>query len=98
MTKETSNEESTGEKKLTLEQQKKQRDTVIQYYKNQQSILKEQLEYEKLLAEIEMHRAKRMEMIIRQAQMSAPPEPEEDSHQNPPPAPESPKERKLKTV
>jgi hypothetical protein len=88
---------------LTQEQLTAQRKKVVQYYKNQVEVLKVQSEYEGLLAEIEMHRAKRMEMIIRQAQMSAGPqeeqeesEPEQEQPTQPEEPVQSPKERKLK--
>jgi len=88
---------------LTQEQLTAQRKKVVQYYRNQVEVLKVQSEYEGLLAEIEMHRAKRMEMIIRQAQMSAGPqeeqeesEPEQEQPTQPEEPVQSPKERKLK--
>lgn len=86
---------------LTPEQLEAQRKKVISYYKNQTEVLQAQCEYEKLLAEIETLRAKRMEMMIRQAQMSAGPqeEPEEEpnlDNQKVETTTEAPKERKLK--
>jgi len=81
MTEETPQPE---EKKLTPEELKKRRDEISKHYKDQISVLTLQLDYENLLANIEQARAKRLEMIIRQAQMQAPPEaepqeePEED--------------------
>jgi len=88
---------------LTPEQLSAQRKKVVEYYTNQVEILKVQSEYERLLAEIEMHRAKRMEMIIRQAQMAAGPqdeqeesEPEQEQSTQPEEPAQSPKERKLK--
>jgi hypothetical protein len=59
---------------LTPEQLKKRREDITKNYKDQIAVLTHQLEYENLLANIEQARAKRMEMVIRQAQMSAPPE------------------------
>lgn len=93
------------QEKLTPEQIEANRIRVINYYKNQIEVLTIQCEYEKLLAEMESHRAKRMEMIIRQAQMSAGPGEEQDNEQelsNEQHAPqdevaEEKKERKLKS-
>lgn len=67
---------SEEKKELTPEQIEANRIRVLNYYRTQAEVLTAQCEYEKLLAEIETHRAKRMEMIIRQAQMSAGPEDE----------------------
>jgi hypothetical protein len=61
---------------LSPEQLKANRDKVINYYKNQIEVLEYQARHESLLADIESSRAKRMEMIIRQAQMKAGPESE----------------------
>jgi hypothetical protein len=85
--------------KLSPEQLEQNRKKVLDYYKKQVEVIKYQAEYEGYLADIEQSRARRMEMIIRQAQMSAGPqdEPEENEPRDPAPAPE-PKERKLKTV
>jgi hypothetical protein len=69
------------QEKLTPEQIEANRIRVINYYKNQIEVLTIQCEYEKLLAEMESHRAKRMEMIIRQAQMSAGPGEEQENEQ-----------------
>jgi hypothetical protein len=59
--------------KLTPEQIEDNRKKVIQYYKKQTEVLEWQAKYEGFLADIEIARAKRMEMIIRQAQMAAGP-------------------------
>jgi hypothetical protein len=88
---------------LTPEQLKKRRDDLVNYYKNQTLVLEAQLKYENVMADIEEARVKRMTMIMRQAQMAAPPqeEEEEDDSLTPDPTPEpeatQPKERKLKT-
>jgi hypothetical protein len=88
---------------LTPEQLTAQRLKVINYYTAQIDVLKVQAEYEKLLAEIEESRAKRMSMIISQARMSQGPADEEQEQEQDPEteakAPEEvqvPKERKLK--
>ena len=87
---EETNTEATVEKKLTPEQQESNRKKALEFYKKQTELLTDQAEYEKLMADIEQSRAKRMEMIIRQAQMANPPEePEEQEGEK--------KERKLKT-
>lgn len=75
------------------------------YYNDQSVVLKAQLEYESLLADIEEARAKRMTMTIRMAQMMAgPPKDKEQGPVPPPPSPVNPEEnseerpvRKLKT-
>ena len=67
-------EEKVEQEKLSPEQLEENRKKVIEYYKKQAEVLELQARHEGLLAEIEIHRAKRMEMIIRQAQMSAGPE------------------------
>lgn len=59
---------------LTPEQIEENRKKVIQYYKKQIEVLEFQAKYEELMASIEISRANRLEMIIRQAQMTAPPE------------------------
>lgn len=90
---------------LTPEQLTAQRLKVINYYTAQIDVLKVQAEYEKLLAEIEESRAKRMSMIISQARMSQGPadeEQEQEQEQTPeteakaPEEVQTPKERKLK--
>lgn len=67
-------EETKEEKKLSPEELEANRKRVIEYYNKQNELLEKQARYEGYLAEIEMHRAKRLEMIIRQAQMTAGPE------------------------
>jgi uncharacterized membrane-anchored protein YhcB (DUF1043 family) len=93
-------EEKQESKPMTQEELTAQRKNVIKHYNNQIEVLKIQSQYEQLLAEIEMHRAKRMEMIIRQAQMAAGPQQEEPETDPEPeqeePLQEAPKERKLK--
>jgi hypothetical protein len=65
---------SEEKKELTPEQIEDNRKKVIAYYKKQAEVLEYQAKYETLLADIETSRARRMEMIIRQAQMAAGPE------------------------
>lgn len=87
MAKETNTEPQA--EKLTSEQLEANRIKALNFYKLQTELLTAQAEYEKLMADIEQSRAKRMEMIIRQAQMANPPEQGEE--------PEETKERKLKS-
>lgn len=86
MAKETNTEPQA--EKLTSEQLEANRIKALNFYKLQTELLTAQAEYEKLMADIEQSRARRMEMIIRQAQMANPPEEGEK--------PEEIKERKLK--
>ena len=92
------------QEKLTPEQIEDNRKKVIQYYKKQAEVLEFQAKYENLLADIETARAKRMEMIIRQAQVAAGQQeeaPEQSNEQDSPAQDEAPveerKERKLKS-
>jgi len=95
MAEETNTEATVEPVKLTPEQQEANRKKALDFYKKQTELLTAQAEYEKLMADIEQSRAKRMEMIIRQAQMANPPEAEDPEN---PGAPEGEKkERKLKT-
>lgn len=79
-------EETKEEKKLTPEQMEDRRKKLIDYYKKQNELLEFQAKHESLMTEIEMSRAKRMEMIIRQAQMAAGPgdnDPDPDNTKDP---------------
>jgi len=67
---------SQEKEQLTPEQIEDNRKKVIQYYKKQAEVLEYQAKYESFLADIETARARRMEMIIRQAQMAAGPQDE----------------------
>jgi hypothetical protein len=63
------------------------------FRKEQIPLLKRQLEYEQLLADIEEARTKRIHMTLKQGEMLTPPSPPEVSVKHPvPPSPE----RKLK--
>ena len=88
MSEETNTETKVEKEKPTPEQIEAGRQKALEFYKKQSELLTAQAEYEKLMADIEQSRAKRMEMIIRQAQMQAGPETETPE--------EEPKERKLK--
>lgn len=95
----TTNTENQEQQQLTPEQIEAMRKNMVAYYKEQISTLKLQSEYEKLLAEIEEARAKRIMNTIRIAQMMAGPreeESEEEPEHNPQPEKSNPT-RKLKT-
>lgn len=68
--------EETVEKEPTPEEIQEMRDRMQSYYENQIPFLEKQLKYENLLAEIELARAKRIEMTIRIAQMTMGPQEE----------------------
>ena len=80
------------EKEPTAEEIQEMRERMQSYYDNQIPFLEKQLKYENLLADIELARAKRIEMTIRIAQMTMGPQQEEEETTEP--APE--KQRKLK--
>jgi len=84
--------------KLTPEQMEQRRKDLVVYYEKQNYVLKAQLAYETTMADIEEQRARRMTMIMRQAQIAAPQQKEEEEEPSETPAPptEEPKERKLK--
>lgn len=100
MSKETNTKTEAEVKQATPEQLDAARAKAIKYYKQQGEVLALQVNYEKHLAEIETHRATRMEMILRQAHMAnpAPEQSEESEDTKAPIAPVAPKDRKLKTV
>lgn len=78
-----SEEKKEEEVKLTPEQIKANRVKIIDFYKKQNEVLELQAKHESLMADIEMSRAKRLEMIIRQAQMQAGPETEDPEGEDP---------------
>jgi hypothetical protein len=71
-------EEKEEQEKLTPEQLEANRKKAIEYYKRQNEVLELQAKHEGFMADIEVSRARRMEMIIRQAQMAAGPEADTD--------------------
>lgn len=85
--------EETVEKEPTAEEIHEMRERMQSYYENQIPFLEKQLKYENLLADIELARAKRIEMTIRIAQMTMGPQ-EEEPEQSAEPTQE--KQRKLK--
>lgn len=93
MTEETNQQSST----LTAEEMEAKRLSIIKHYNKQIELAKLQAEYEKYLADIEESRARRMNMIIRQAQMANPQEEPSGSDESEK-IPENPttKERTLK--
>ena len=77
MSETTNNQEIPQEgPEMTPAQMAEFRKKATEYYKNQTGVLKAQLEYESLLADIEEARTKRMTMTIRMAQMMAGPQEE----------------------
>jgi hypothetical protein len=83
--------EETVEREPSPEEIQEMRERMTAYYDNQIPFLEKQLKYETLLADIEMARAKRIEMTIRIAQMTMGPQEEEET-----PEPTQEKPRKLK--
>lgn len=75
------NTEPTVEKEPTPEEIAEMKQRMAKYYEDQIPFLKTQKEYEELLADIEMARARRIEMTIRIAQMTMGPQNEADDEQ-----------------
>jgi hypothetical protein len=80
---EQTNQES--EKTYTLEEIAQKRADAISFYTNQIAVLTVQAEFEKLQADIEESRTRRLGNIIKQAQMTELPEPEETPEETPEP-------------
>lgn len=80
---EQTNQES--EKTYTLEEIAQKRADAISFYTNQIAVLNVQAEFEKLQADIEESRTRRLGNIIKQAQMTELPEPEEVQEEAPQP-------------
>jgi hypothetical protein len=68
--------EEIQDREPTPEEIAEMRDRMQSYYEQQIPFLEKQLKYENLLADIELARAKRIEMTIRIAQMTMGPEDE----------------------
>ena len=85
---------------LSPEELTAKKEEMLQFYKESMPYLEAQLNYEKMLSEIDEMRLKRTHIQMQYAQMMAPPE-KESPMSNPPmqgPMPKStPKKRKLKT-
>ena len=79
------------EREMTPAQMVEFRKKAKAYYNDQSVVLKAQLEYESLLADIEEARTKRMTMTIRMAQMMAGPPQEKETG----PLPKSPSPENL---
>ncbi len=91
-----SEETNTQERQMTPEEIKKQRELMMQFYKEETPLLKARKEYETLLADVEEARLRRLVAIVRGTNLTNPPEepqvPEEQDD-----APVERKSRKLKT-
>ena len=74
-----------SEKTYTLEEIAQKRADAISFYTNQITVLTVQAEFEKLQADIEESRTRRLGNIIKQAQMTELPEPEETNEEVPEP-------------
>lgn len=88
--------EETLEREPSAEEIQEMRERMTAYYENQIPFLEKQLKYENLLADIEMARAKRIEMTIRIAQMTMGPQEEELDNGSDQDIEPKVKERKLK--
>lgn len=73
------------------------RESMKKFYDEQMPLLKKQNEYEKILADIEESRARRMSFTLRMAQMLAPLPEAPPEGEMPPDMEQAKKERKLKT-
>ena len=82
MTEETPGQEPNEEQPLTEAQIKEAQERMKAYYTEQISILELRSNYEKLLADIEENRARRVQMSIRIAQMMAGPKEEKKPEEN----------------
>lgn len=71
--------EEIQDREPTPEEIQEMRDRMESYYDNQIPFLEKQVKYENLLADIELARAKRIEMTIRIAQMTMGPQQEENT-------------------
>lgn len=95
------------EQELNQDQVDARKAIMLKFYKDNIPLLKAQYEYEKLMADIEEARARRITMSVRIAQMMAGPQEEEESSIPNPPTPPAPSDpasnpteptmRKLKT-
>lgn len=84
--------EEIQDREPTPEEIAEMRERMLEYYENQIPFLTKQKEYETLLSEIEIARARRVEASIRIAQMTMGPQEEEENI----PQAEEPKKRTLK--
>lgn len=79
---------------LSPEELKAKKEEMLNFYKESMPYLKAQLEYEKMLSEIDEMRLKRTQIQMHYAQMMAPPE--ENSMPEPEVMPKTSKKRTLK--
>lgn len=91
-----SEETNTQERQMTPEEIKKQRELMMQFYKEETPLLKARKEYETLLADVEEARLRRLVAIVRGTNLTNPPE-EPQQPQEQEDVPVERKERKLKT-
>lgn len=78
---------------LTPEELEARKAEMLDFYKEQTEFMSVQMEFEKLSADIEEHRLRRLVALVRQAQLSNPaPEEEEEEPKN------NQSKKKLKTV
>ena len=80
-----------SENSISPEEIAARKEQMLAFYKEQIEFMTTQVEFEKLTAEIEEQRLRRLVAMVRQAQIQSPPEEQEDSEQ---PSPE--KKRSLK--
>ena len=81
---------------LSPEELTAKKEEMLQFYKESMPYLEAQLNYEKMLSEIDEMRLKRTHIQMQYAQMMAPPEEEENPSMEAP-MPKPSKKRKLKT-
>ena len=80
-----------SENSISPEEIASRKEQMLSFYKEQIEFMTTQLEFEKLTADIEEHRLRRLVAMVRQAQIQTPQEEQEESEQ---PSPE--KKRSLK--
>jgi hypothetical protein len=86
-------QESSEAATMTPEQMAEFREKAIKHYKKEIDFLQAQCDYEKLLADIEEHRARKLSALAHQMQFY-PSEREEADQETAPPAPEAPAPKK----
>ena len=89
----TMTNEEIQDKEPSQEEIAEMRERMLAYYENQIPFLTKQKEYENLLMEIEISRARRIEATLRIAQITMGPSPEEEENA---PAEQQLEKRKLK--
>jgi hypothetical protein len=71
-------EEETVQEQFTAEEIAARKQEMLRFYKEQIDFMKVQYEFEKLSADIEDERLRRMVAMVRQAQLQSPPQDEDD--------------------